>query len=122
MSNQLLGARLTQLRGELAGPGEKPWSQGRVAAETGLTQNIVLRLEKTGTGLIGSLLALLTFYHARGYNIAWILLPDNAAVSKRRLADHAKAVAVQAVVAQLNAFKRRILTKMDDLTEELRAQ
>jgi transcriptional regulator with XRE-family HTH domain len=119
---QLIGTRLTQLRGELAGPGEKRWSQSRVAVETGLTQNIVTKLEKSSTGLIGSLLALLLFYHAQDYNITWILLPNNAAVSKRRLADHAKAVELQVVVMQLNGLKNGILTKMDDLPKALRTQ
>jgi hypothetical protein len=77
----IIGKRLAHLRGELATHyPDQNWSQNKVAEETGLTQNIIARMELTGAGTIEAFLALVRFYYQKGCNPAWILLDDNAAV------------------------------------------
>jgi hypothetical protein len=109
--NIIVGKRLAQLRSELASSGEEVWSQSRVAAAAGLTANMVGRLEQFCAGTIDGILALLTFYHKRGYNINWIVLPDNSAVSKHSLSDANKAVDAQFVLSKLDELKEVIISQ-----------
>ncbi|MGI4734817.1 MAG: hypothetical protein ACRYG7_06505 [Janthinobacterium lividum] len=121
MSNVIVGKRLAQLRSELAGPGEEMWSQGKVASETGLTTNMVGRLEQFCGGSIDAILALLAFYHGRGYNVGWIILPDNSAVSKYVLSDSGKAIDTQFVIGKIGELQDYFGEKVADLVETLSA-
>jgi hypothetical protein len=108
--NTIVARRLSQLRGDLASPGEEAWSQQRLAEEAGLTTNIVHRLEQSCAGRIESMLTLLSFYYHRGYNISWIVLDDNSAVSKYLLND-AKAVDTQFVLNKIEELKMSIVSQ-----------
>jgi len=108
--NAIVARRLSQLRGELASPGEESWSQQRLADEAGLTLNIVHRLEQACAGRIESMFALLTFYHRQGYNISWIILDDNSSVSKYLLND-AKAVDTQFVLNKIEELRESIVSQ-----------
>ena len=77
----IIGKRLAHLRGELATHyPEQNWSQSTIAEETGLTQNIIARMEHNGAGTIDAFVALTQFYYRKGCNPAWILLENNASV------------------------------------------
>lgn len=119
INKEQIGRRLALLRDELACPGEDAWSQGRLADETGLTRNMVLRLEKAGNGSLEGCLALLFFYHQRGYNLSWILLPDNSTVSKMQLNDDKKSIDVHLVLGKLTSFKEVLDKEVIELIESL---
>jgi hypothetical protein len=109
--NVIVGKRLAQLRSELANAGEEVWSQSKVAAAAGLTANMVGRLEQFCAGTIDGILALLSFYHSRGFNISWIVLPDNSSVSKHNLSDANKAVDAQFVLEKIDELKELIISQ-----------
>ncbi|RZJ57197.1 MAG: XRE family transcriptional regulator [Hymenobacter sp.] len=115
-NRDLIGKRLAMLRDELGGPGEDAWTQDRLADATGLTRNMIARLEQSCSGSIESCMTLLIFYHQRGYNLSWIVLPDNSSVSKMAISDASKAVDVQLVRSKLQEL-REILDK--DVVEVL---
>ena len=79
-----IGRRLATIREELgrSHEGEHRWSQEQVAARTGLTQNIVSRIEKDGAGAVENWLVLMGFYQRQGYTLNWILSEDNTLESK----------------------------------------
>lgn len=74
-----LGERLHQLRLTLAAEAYDPkaWPRARVAREAGVTSAALTRLETTGRGTAASLGAVLHFYQDQGFNLAWVLVPDN---------------------------------------------
>lgn len=79
----LLGERLTQLRTVLAAHDPlypQMWLRPAVARAAGLSPAALARLEKTGTGTAISLATVLAYYQELGVNLAWVLVPDNAAV------------------------------------------
>lgn len=115
MSREKIGKRLAQLRDELAIPGEDAWSQVRLAEETGLTRNVVARLEQTFSGSIEVCLTILYFYHQRGYNISWIILPDNTTVSKMALSDTTRAIDAQLVESEIAEFRQMLASEADSL-------
>lgn len=100
-------------------PGEKRWSQARVAEATGVTLNAMTILEKKGAGTIETLVTLLTFYQGRGFNPAWVVLVDNSAVSKRVAVDSVKAVPADVVTEELSKFKERFQQKIDEILKEV---
>jgi len=116
MSN-IIGKRLAQLRNELACPGESTWSQGRLSEETGLTPNQIARVEQASAGSIETFVTLLSFYHRKGYNLTWILLPDNTTISKMALSETAKSVDAYLVVERLGELKEMIGKQVDSLVE-----
>ena len=79
MSVPSLGERLHQLRTTLGEEEVDPkaWSRARVAREAGVTSAALTRLETTGRGTAASLGAVLRFYQDQGFNLAWVLAPDN---------------------------------------------
>lgn len=109
--NLFVGKRLAQLRGELASIGEEMWSQARVGEAIGITANMVGRLEQFCAGKNDALLAMLRFYHARGFNISWIVLEDNSSVSKHNLSDANKAVDAQFVLEKIDELKELIISQ-----------
>jgi transcriptional regulator with XRE-family HTH domain len=121
INKEQIGRRLAMLREELACPGEDTWSQGRLADATGLTRNMVLRLEKAGNGSLEGCLALLFFYHQRGYNLNWILLPDNSMVSKMKMSDENKSIDATLVLEKLTSFKQALDKDVHELVECLTA-
>ena len=119
MSTELIGQRLTQLRKELVGPGEKKWSQAQVAEAAGLTRNIIVRLERLGAGGIDVLQTLLTFYYERGYNPSWVLMADNSRLSKRLPLDGVKTIPVTDVVTLLLQFQQQLHQQLDEMERDL---
>jgi len=117
INKEQIGRRLALLREELACPGEDAWSQGKLADETGLTRNMVLRLEKLGNGSMEGLLALLFFYYQRGYNLNWLLAPDNSTVSKMQLSDDKKSIDARLVLEKLLAYKEVLDKETIELIE-----
>lgn len=119
MNRIQIGKRLSIIRDELAGPGEDAWTQGKVALETGLTLNQVSRLEQSAAGSIEGLVTLLLFYHGRGYNISWILLPDNSNVSKLALIENTKALNANNVITKLAALREGLKQDIDKEVDAL---
>lgn len=109
--NVIVGKRFAQLRSELASVGEEVWSQARVGEAIGITANMVGRLEQFCAGNIDALLGMLRFYHARGFNISWIVLPDNSGVSKYSLSDANRAVDVQFVLDKIDELRNSIISQ-----------
>jgi len=89
MAAHLLGERLTQLRMVLVAEAYLPdaWSRASVARVAGVSPATLARLEKTGTGTAASLAAVLAYYQTEGFNLAWVLTPDNAALPLREFRD-----------------------------------
>jgi transcriptional regulator with XRE-family HTH domain len=107
------------LRDELAGPGEGSWSQARLAEEAGLSRNVVARLEGSFSGSIEVCLTILFFFHQRGYNISWIILPDNSTVTKMAMNDTTKAFDAELVLANLEQLKEVLSKEVDSLIGRL---
>lgn len=80
MSAVNIGERLTQLRAMLAAeslvPGS-PASRTLLARKAGVSLAALTRLESTGRGSTEVLAAVLHFYQGMGFNMAWVLTPDN---------------------------------------------
>ncbi|RZL14485.1 MAG: hypothetical protein EOO62_05340 [Hymenobacter sp.] len=77
-----LGERLRQLRTTLAAEAFDPqaWPRARVAREAGVSGAALARLEDTGNSTAANLSALLRFYQDQGFNLAWVLAPDNEGI------------------------------------------
>jgi transcriptional regulator with XRE-family HTH domain len=69
---QLLGTRST----------EAEWTQQVVANRTGLSQNIITRIEQGRGGSLENLLILLNYYRKQGYSLDWILAENNTKTPK----------------------------------------
>lgn len=119
INREQIGKRLALLRDELACPGEDAWSQARLAEEAGLSRNVVARLEQSFSGSIEVCLTILLFFHQRGYNISWIVLPDNTTVSKMALNESAKALDAHLVFSELADLKEILAKKVDSVAERL---
>ncbi len=80
MSSIHIGERLTRLRGMLAAESLVlgAWPRTRLAREAGVPLAALTRLESTGRGSTEVLTAVLHFYQGKGFNLAWVLTPDNA--------------------------------------------
>jgi hypothetical protein len=76
-------------------------------------------LKNKGAGTVETLVALLVFYHGLGFNPAWVMLPDNSAVSKWVLAENTKAIAVERVMEELGKFKERFRQTIDEMRKEV---
>ena len=113
MNKEHIGKRLALLRDELASPGEESWTQSRLASELGLPRNMIGRLERSGAGSIEAFVTLLLFYLQRGYNISWILLPNNSTVSKRTLSESTKTIDAHTFVNALTQLKQSIVKEVD---------
>lgn len=78
-----VGRRLAFVRKQLAQlHGEQHWTQTAVAQQTGLTQNIITRLEQGEGGKFESLVTVIHLYEAQGYNPAWLTSENNQHLSK----------------------------------------
>lgn len=119
MNRVIIGKRLALLREELSGAGGEKWTQTMVADETGLTKNMIGQMERSGAGGIEIFVTYLLFFHQRGYNINWIILPDNSRVTKMQLGAQIKAVELQAVVNQFENIKQVIVRELDNALKSL---
>lgn len=109
-NSQRVGKRLVIIREELGRlRGEHAWSQAQVALQTGLTQNIIHRMENGKGGQIENWLKVMALYEKEGYNLNWILTENNGLVSKLQLHD-----ATQAAGACVRA---ELLKKLDEYRE-----
>jgi transcriptional regulator with XRE-family HTH domain len=84
-----LGERLRYLRTTLAMEAFDPkdWSRARVASAADVSNAALARLENTGRSTAVTLAALLHFYQDQGFNLAWVLTPDNAQIPTRLFRD-----------------------------------
>lgn len=105
---QRIGRRLAAIRDEL-GRGQR-WTQEQVAARTGLTQNIISRIEKSGAGAVENWLVLMAFYQQQGYTLNWILSEDNTLESKLYLDELKEQGGISA-----EALQRDILEEVEQL-------
>lgn len=119
INREQIGKRLVMLRDELAGPGEDSWSQAKLAEESGLSRNVIARLEQTFSGSIEVCLTILFFFHRRGYNISWIILPDNSMVTKIAMSETTKALDAQLVISNLIELKEVLGKEVDSLIGRL---
>jgi transcriptional regulator with XRE-family HTH domain len=69
-------ARVRQLQG--ARTKEADWTQQVVANRTGLSQNIITRIEQGRGGSLENFLILLNYYRKQGYSLDWILAENNS--------------------------------------------
>jgi transcriptional regulator with XRE-family HTH domain len=81
LHNEQIGQRLAELRKTLAADSGQDLPQTKLAQELNVTQDVVYRLEK-GTGSIENLTKILLYYHHKGYNMLWVLVPDNEDLPK----------------------------------------
>jgi hypothetical protein len=104
MSAPPLGERLHQLRTTLGEEDFDPkaWSRARVAREAGVTSAALTRLETAGCGTATSLAAVLRFYQDQGFNLAWVLVPDNEGIPLRAFRDIFEQEAQREAGHQLN--------------------
>ena len=89
MNSVNLGARLTQLRAMMAAESLVPddWPRTQLAREAGVSLAALTRLESTGRGSTEVLTAVLHFYQGIGFNLAWVLTPDNADIPVQEFRD-----------------------------------
>jgi hypothetical protein len=80
MNSSHTGERLTRLRAMLAAESLVPdaWPRTLLARKAGVSLAAYTRLESTGRGSTEVLTAVLHFYQDMGFNLAWVLTPDNA--------------------------------------------
>ncbi len=105
-----VGKRLVLIREELGRfQGEPAWSQAQVAQRTGLTQNIIHRMENGKGGQIENWLKVMALYEKEGYNLNWIMSENNSLVSKLQLTE-----ATQGAGASVRA---ELLKKLDQYDE-----
>jgi hypothetical protein len=80
MNSVNIGERLFQLRAMMAAESLVPdaWPRTLLARKAGVSLAAYTRLETTGQGSIKVLTAVLHFYQSMGFNLAWVLTPDNA--------------------------------------------
>lgn len=119
MNKKLIGRRLAQLRDELARPGDEKWTQAMVAQETGLTLNMVGQMERSGAGGIEIFISYLLFFYRRGYNLNWIILPDNKHLSKMQLGNEIKTVDMQSVLNQMQNIKQALDREINNAVKAL---
>ena len=85
-NSQRVGKRLAIIREELGKHyGEAEWTQTAVAKRTGLTQNIIWRIEQGEGGKIENWLKVMGVYEAEGYNLNWVLTKHNGRVGKLQM-------------------------------------
>lgn len=105
-----VGKRLVIIREELGRfQGEHNWSQAQVAQRTGLTQNIIHRMENGKGGQIENWLKVMALFEQEGYNLNWIMTENNSLVSKLQLQE-----ATQRAGATVRA---ELLKKIDQYSE-----
>jgi hypothetical protein len=80
MSSVNIGERLCQLRAMMAAESLVPdaWPRTQLARKAGVSLAAYTRLESTGRGSTEVVTAVLHFYQGKGFNLAWVLTPDNA--------------------------------------------
>lgn len=103
-----LGERLRQLRATLAAEAFDPkaWSRARVAREADVPGAALARLETTGRGPAATLAAVLRFYQDQGFNLAWVLAPDNEQIPLHAFRDIFEEEAPQEAGYQLHRVQR----------------
>ncbi|WP_022821676.1 hypothetical protein [Hymenobacter norwichensis] len=89
MNSVPIGERLFQLRAMLAAESLVPndWPRSLLAHKAGVSLAAYTRLERTGRESTQVLTAVLHFYQGMGFNLAWVLTPDNAAIPVRGFRD-----------------------------------
>lgn len=90
-NSRRVGKRLAIIREELVKRyGGTEWTQGAVAKRTGLTQNIISRIEQGEGGKIENWFKVMGIYEGQGYNLNWVLTKNNGQVSKLQLDEVAR--------------------------------
>lgn len=108
MTPPLLSERLTQLRASLGAESLAPdgWSRPQVAAAAHVAPEALTQLETTGAGDATSLAALLHFYQSLGFNLAWVLTPDNAHIPRQAFRDILEETSLRQAAEPLHALHR----------------
>lgn len=75
---ELISQRLIKLREHLGERLGQELTQADLAEKAGIKDYIYRRLETGLKGTIVTLITLLDFYRIQGYNLDWILVPDNS--------------------------------------------
>ncbi|TDN36989.1 hypothetical protein E4631_19820 [Hymenobacter sp. UV11] len=103
-----LGERFHQLRTTLAAEAYDPkaWPRARVAREAGVSGAALAQLEDTGRSTAANLAALLRFYQDQGFNLAWVLAPDNEGIPLHAFRDIFEDEAQREAGYQLNRVHR----------------
>lgn len=78
-----VGERFEELRATLYRDSGEKWSQTKLATHLDLTQNIIYRLEQ-GSGSLENLVQVMLFFHAKGFDLFWMIAPDNTSLPKYR--------------------------------------
>lgn len=128
-NSKRVGKRLAIIREELGKHyGEAEWTQAAVAKRTGLTQNIVWRIEQGEGGKIENWLKVMGIYESQGYNLNWVLTKNNGQVSKLQLDEVTKKspepirdAILKTLDKHLAAVDVKLDTKMAELAELLAA-
>lgn len=126
-NSQRVGKRLAIIREELGKHyGEADWTQAAVAKRTGLTQNIIWRIEQGEGGKIENWLKVMGVYESEGYNLNWVLTKHNGRVSKLQLDEVTKKAPesirdaiVKTLDRHLIAVDEKLDEKMAELTDQI---
>lgn len=124
-NSKRVGKRLAIIREELGKHyGEADWTQAAVAKRTGLTQNIIWRIEQGEGGKIENWLKVMGIYEGQGYNLNWVLTKNNSQVSKLQLDEITKKThepirkaILKALDQHLTVIDDRLDAKMVELTD-----
>ena len=113
-----VGRRLTQIRKELGrAHGDQEWSQTAVGGRTGLTQNVIARMENGKGGLFENWLRLLGLYETQGYNLNWILTEKNGMMGKMLLHEATDSYLRANVLRKMETIKQHQKKLTEELTE-----
>lgn len=78
-----IGQRFAQLRAELSRQSGQTWSQDKLAKELGVAQSIIAKAEK-GKGSLTNIIQMMVFFKDQGFNLDWLMTPDNTHIPTRR--------------------------------------
>ncbi|TDN39872.1 XRE family transcriptional regulator [Hymenobacter sp. UV11] len=124
-NSRRVGKRLAIIREELVKRyGEAEWTQGAVAKRSGLTQNIISRIEQGEGGKIENWLKVMGIYESQGYNLNWVLTKNNSQVSKlqldevtRKSPEPIRDAILKTLDRHLNAVDEKLDAKMAEISE-----
>lgn len=116
---ELIGERLTELRLDLAKRTGEKWPMCKVAKAVGITQSMIERIEGGLGGTIDVYAAIFDFYHGKGYNVNWIVIKDNVALSKYRVPVESNTIQIEELLVKVENFKRHMDHAVDTMVMDM---
>lgn len=124
---KIVGDRLKQVRLHYSAHRAQKITQTNISEILGLNDsNATLSNLEGGKGAIGNFIKLLALYHSLGYNLNWIILPDNTyedIVNQSRLRESFQAfeeVDINEIMYEKNLRVKNALRSLAKVEEELK--